>query len=199
MKIGNKGNKSGRANSLRENSKGEDMEEKILEVEKLEGQPEEGETPLSQDDIMKMIQSETDKVRTEYSQKVKQLEKEKEDLEKAKLTEEEKREYEIKKAQEELDKQTALLHDRELTIKTVDILKDVGLPIEAKDLIKGADEEDTKTRAEAFKALVDAEVKKQVDALYKGAGREVDQGLKTKPTIEMSMEEYAEYWKKRKK
>lgn len=151
------------------------MEEKDLIEETTKEQPTEGATdkPITMDEIQKMIQSETDKVRTEYVKKVKALETEKEELEKAKMTEEEQKKFELEKLQKELTEKEGAIQRRELTIKTVDLMREAELPLEFRDFIIGADEENTKEKLQSFKVEWDKALKEEVEKRFKGSGREI--------------------------
>lgn len=131
------------------------------------------EKPLTKEDIQKMIQSETDRVRTEYSKKVKALEQEKEELEKEKMTEEEKAKFELEKREKELADREKEILKRDLTIRTVDLLKENELPLDFREFVTGKDEDSTNERVDTFKKLWDEEIKKAIDDIYKSNGRKV--------------------------
>lgn len=132
--------------------------------------------PLTMDAVQKLIQSETDKVRTEWSKKYKAIEKEKDELVKAKMTEEEKAKFELEKMQKELaDKETAI-RQKELALKTVDILRQNELPLDFQEFILGQDEETTVKRASKLKDLWQSALKQAVEARFKESGREPHKG-----------------------
>ena len=148
---------------------------------------EETKEELTLEQVQKMIQSETDKVRTEYSKKLKALEREKEELEKAKMTEEEKAKYELEKYQKELAEKEKAIALKELTIITGDLLKENGLPFEFRDFLIGTDEEDTKLKISLFKKEWDKAIKAEVEGRFKASGRETNKGSKVTMTREEIM------------
>ena len=148
---------------------------------------EETKEELTLEQVQKMIQSETDKVRTEYSKKLKALEREKEELEKAKMTEEEKAKYELEKYQKELAEKEKAIALKELTIITGDLLKENGLPFEFRDFLIGTDEEDTKLKISLFKKEWDKAIKAEVESRFKASGREINKGSKRTMTREEIM------------
>ena len=148
---------------------------------------EETKEELTLEQVQKMIQSETDKVRTEYSKKLKALEREKEELEKAKMTEEEKAKYELEKYQKELAEKEKAIALKELTIITGDLLKENGLPFEFRDFLIGTDEEDTKLKISLFKKEWDKAIKAEVEGRFKASGREINKGSKVTMTREEIM------------
>lgn len=148
---------------------------------------EETKEELTLEQVQKMIQSETDKVRTEYSKKLKALEREKEELEKAKMTEEEKAKYELEKYQKELAEKEKAIALKELTITTGDLLKENGLPFEFRDFLIGTDEEDTKLKISLFKKEWDKAIKAEVESRFKASGREINKGSKRTMTREEIM------------
>lgn len=131
---------------------------------------------LTMDDVKKLIQSETDKVRTEYSKTLKSKEKELEDLKKEKMTEKEKLEYELTQKNEELSKRERDLLDKEISLVAIDLLSDNKLPIEAKPFVMGSSKEDVAEKVKLFKTMFDEAVKKVVDERFKKGGKEHQKG-----------------------
>ena len=131
---------------------------------------------LTKADVEKMIQSETDRVRTEYSKKVKALEAEAESLKKEKMTAEEKAKYEDDLRRKELEDKDRELTQKELRLKSYEIMREKDLPTgkEWQDMLLGGvvDETDLIKRVEA----VHATLKKYRDEIraevYKEFGRE---------------------------
>lgn len=161
------------------------MEEKDIKQEDLEkGTTEEEETKeetkeekaLTAEDIQKMIQSETDKVRTEYSKRVKELEEQKTALEKEKMTEEEQRQFDLENMQKELEKKENEIKNRELTIKTVDLLKEKELDLDFREFVIGADEESTIERVDKFSSLWTKALENAVNNRFKDSGRDIQKG-----------------------
>lgn len=137
------------------------------------------EKPLTLADVQKMIQSETDKVRGEYSKKLKDKEKELEDIRVSSMSEEEKKADEIKKAKDALDKERAELTLAKLTLETVDLLKANNLPLDAKDFLIGKDSDSTKANIEAFKTMFASALESAVQERFKQTGKEHVEGTKT--------------------
>lgn len=129
---------------------------------------------LTIEDVQKMIQSETDKVRTEYSKKVKDLEKEKEAIKKEKMTEEEKAQYEIEQYKQQLSEKEKAIQERELNIQATDLLKENELPLDFRPFLVGKDEESTTQNIESFKSLWIKTLNEQVDQRFKNSGRTVN-------------------------
>ena len=127
--------------------------------------------PLTMEEIQRMIQSETDKVRTEYSQKLKDAKAEAERLAKEKMTEEEKAEFERQKLQKELQEKEQALLERELNLKAVDHLTEAKMPLAFKDFVIGQDEETTKARVATLKALWQTELEQAVQERFAEKGR----------------------------
>jgi hypothetical protein len=134
--------------------------------------PGEGGNSLSADDIKKLIQSETDKVRTEYAKKLKAEQEEKERLLKEKMSEEEKAKYEREKLENDLKEREAALNAREVALHTIDKLTASGLPLSFKDFLVGQSKEDADKNIEAFSKAWQEEIKKAVDAKFKESGEE---------------------------
>src|SRR5690625_265535 len=86
--------------------------------------------PLTEEAVRKMIQSETDRVRTEYVKKLKALEAERDELKKQAMSEQERQQFEAEKRAEELEEKDRLLRQRELALYAVDALREKDLPIE---------------------------------------------------------------------
>lgn len=127
--------------------------------------------PLTIEDVEKMIQSATDRVRTEYSKKLKEKEKELEELRLASMTEEERKAEEQRKLQEILEKKEAELKLKELTLTTIELLKENELPLEAKDFLIGKDEESTKANIKAFKKMFLSALEQAVTERFKQTGK----------------------------
>lgn len=128
---------------------------------------------LTKEDIQKMIQSETDRVRTEYSKKLKEKETELEKLQTEKMTEEEKRQHEIEQREKTLAEKEAELKKERLINKTVNLLKENELSLDFSEFVIGQDEDSTKEKVSTFKKLWDSEMQKSIDNLYKSNGRKV--------------------------
>ena len=128
--------------------------------------------PLTMDEVRKLIQSETDKVRTEYSKKLKEAQAEAERLAKEKMSEEEKAKYEQEKLQKELEEKERALLERELNLLAVELLNEAQMPLEFKEFVVGADEEQTREKVSTLKNLWNAQLEKAVQERFKEKGRD---------------------------
>lgn len=128
--------------------------------------------PLTMDEVRKLIQSETDKVRTEYSKRLKEAQAEVERLAKEKMSEEEKAEFERQKLQKELEEKERALLERELNLLAVDLLTEAKMPLEFKEFVVGADEEQTREKVSTLKKLWNAQLEKAVQERFKEKGRD---------------------------
>lgn len=136
------------------------------------GEPTPEDKPLTMDEVRKLIQSETDKVRTEYSKRLKEAQAEVERLAKEKMSEEEKAEFERQKLQKELEEKERALLERELNLLAVDLLTEAKMPLEFKEFVVGADEETTKAKVATLKKLWTDALEKAVQERFKEKGRD---------------------------
>lgn len=128
-------------------------------------------TPEMEAWLQKQIQSAEDRVRTQYSKQLKQLEQEKEALLKEKMTEEEKAQYELEKQRRELFEKEAALKRQTVELEATNLLAAAQLPIQFKPFVLGEDVEQTKQRIEDFKKLWDAAVSEEVTKRMAAGGR----------------------------
>ncbi|KIL74360.1 capsid assembly scaffolding protein Gp46 family protein [Bacillus badius] len=142
--------------------------------------------------IKKIVQSETDKIRTEYSKKLKEKDIELENFKKSKMSEDEIKEFEAKQRQEELaskEKEIAealtQIQQTKMELLTVDLLKEHELPIEAKGFLVNLDADKTKENVVAFKTMFDEAVQKGVNAAISGTSKEFKKGDTAKPAYTM--------------
>lgn len=143
----------------------------------------EAEQPLTMEMVQKMLQSETDKIRTEYTKKLKAVETEKEEIVKKSMSDEEKRQYELDQLQKQLQDKEAAILQKEMTIKTVDLLKENDLPLEFKDFINASNDEELTDRLTKLKTVWNDALKQHVDGTFKSGGRVPErtmQGSQTK-------------------
>lgn len=149
------------------------------------GTPETTETQpaLTLEAVQKMIQSETDKVRTQYSKIVKDLESEKLELERAKMTDNERKQAEQEDLMKQLKEKEQSLLQRELEIKTIDLLKSNDLPIDFKPFVTDVSEEKITEKIEAFKVLWQDALKTAVENKFKDSGRTVKKADSVNGTI----------------
>lgn len=187
-------------NSENDQTNGDDNGEPN-ETDNSEGGTSEQET-LKIEDVKKMIQSETDKIRTEYSKKLKQKDSELEKAKKEKMTDAERKEYELNQMKDDLTKREKELLDKEMSLKTIDLLKDNELPLEARDFVKGQDEESTKSNVEAFKDMFNQAVEMAVQNKFKLSGKHHKSGDDNSKTYtqemlkDMSAKEINDNWDK---
>ena len=119
-------------------------------------------------EISKIIQSETDKVRTEYSKQFKAMQQAMDDLKKSQMTEAELRKY--KEAQ--LGEREATLQRKELELLAVDVLREHDIPLNLREFIVGKDADETKARAGALKTEFQKAVEAAVSERFKAGGRD---------------------------
>ena len=138
----------------------------------------EGEKPAALDEeaVQKMIQSATDKIRTDYSKKLKQLEEEKEALIKEKMTEAEKKDYELNKREKAIREKEAQLLASNIETTAATELARLEIPFDFKDFIKGESVDETKARAEQFHELWKSAVSEEVQKRFAANGRHVPRG-----------------------
>lgn len=122
------------------------------------------------EEIQKMIQSETDRVRTEYAQKLKDAQIEVDKLKTDKMTEEQKADFERKKWETEKAQKEAELNNREIALHTIDKLTEAKLPLSFKSFLAGPSKEDTDKIVADFATLWQTEIKAAVDAKFKENG-----------------------------
>jgi hypothetical protein len=128
-------------------------------------------TPESPD-IAKIIQSETDKVRTEYSKQFKAQQAMIDELKKSQMTETELRKYKDSQLQE----RESVLQRKELELLAVDVLREHDIPLNLREFIVGKDADETKARAASLKAEFQKAVETAVAERFKANGREPPKG-----------------------
>lgn len=144
-------------------------------------------TPEMQEWLQKAIQSETDKVRTQYSKQLKQLETEKETLLKEKMTEEEKAKYELEKQRQELFNKETALKRQTVELEATNLLAAAQVPIDFKQFVLGEDVESTKQRIDDFKKLWDTAVSEEVTKRMASGGRSRPPGSGTTGNVGATM------------
>lgn len=118
---------------------------------------------LTRDDIQKMIQSETDRVRTEYSRKLKEVESEKEELQKQSMTEKQRAEFELEQQRKKNADTSAELAQRELALERANIIQELSIPKDLAPFISGKDRNDILSNAKNLMQSVDAMVLREVN------------------------------------
>lgn len=127
---------------------------------------------LTMEDVQKMIQSETDKVRIDYNKKLKEKDKELEKFTLEKMTEEEQKAHEIEKIKQENE----LLKQEKIGFIAQTELAKQSLPLEASELINGEDEEEIVKKVSTLKFIIDNAVTAKARELYRNKGTEHKQG-----------------------
>ena len=183
-------------------------EEQQEESQETEGATqEEGQTSeaLTKDDIEKMIQSGSDKIRQEvhkqYKDQLKQLEQENESIKKEKMTAEEKAQYEAEQRQKELEAKDKEIKQRELRLKSYDVMKENEVPQEFQDLLlAGVEDDDSLAERAKVVGQTVKTIKNNIrEEIYKEFGREPHQtegakGFSKEQLDKMSPEEINKNW-----
>lgn len=128
---------------------------------------------LTPEEVRKMIQAETDKVRTEYSKKNKDLEKLLDAEKKSKMSEQEK--FEL--AQKELAEKQSELQKEKNGIHAIKELNNAELPSTFLDFVTSTEgDEKTTELVQTLKKAFDDAVAAKVDETFKGTSRTVNKG-----------------------
>lgn len=137
------------------------------------------EETLTEEMVKKLIQSETDRIRTEYSKRLKEKDAQIEEIKKSKMTEQEKAEYEHNILQQQLEERERALQEKEeafmrsqLELQTIDLLKENNLPLEAKTFLVGTNIDVTTENISAFKDMFDNAVENVIKERIKGTHKE---------------------------
>ena len=137
---------------------------------------------LTYEDVQKMLQSETDKIRTEYSKKNAELQKLLDAEKNSKLTEQEKLEL----AQKQIAEKEAELQKEKNGIHAVKELENAEMSTKFLPFVTSESDEKTTELVQTLKAIFDAAVSEKVDDTFKGTGRKVPNGkgtiVNTNPT-----------------
>jgi hypothetical protein len=126
--------------------------------------------------IRKIAQSEADRVRTEYSHKLKAVQEENELLKKEKMSAADRAKYEAQQRDELLSKREKELFDRENTILATNELANAGLDISFVEFVKGGTPEQTKANVAALRIKFTDALSKAIDEKMKGSAREPPKG-----------------------
>lgn len=122
---------------------------------------------LTADDVQKLIQSEVDKVRTEYSKKNSTLQKQLDEEKKSKMTEQEK----LDLAKQELDQQKRELQQEKNKLFAIQSLSGAEMPASFLDFVVADTDENTTAKIQALKTEFDKAVAAEVDKQFKSTGR----------------------------
>ena len=148
------------------------------EVKATGGTPEEGgklqepktEAPLTLEAVKKLIQSETDRVRTEYVQKLKTVESEKETLIKERMTEKERTQFELEQRERSIAEKDRAIADRELALERANVIAEMEIPKLLADFVSGKDRDSLASNAKKLMEHFNTEVLKEVNKRLAGAG-----------------------------
>lgn len=120
---------------------------------------------LENEQVQKFFQSETDKVRTAYAQKLKSKEDELEALKVEKMSEAQKKEYEIQKRENQIKEKESVLTRQQIEIAATNALVEKDIPLSYRPFVLGATAEETVEKVEKLQTLwqqsIDAEVQKR--------------------------------------
>lgn len=128
---------------------------------------------LTADDVQKMIQAETDRVRTEYSKRLKTLEEEKDALIKEKMTESEKKDYELSKREKAIRDAEMKLLASNIEIAATNELAALDMPHIFKEFVKGETVEDTQKRAKELQKIWKEALNEEVQKRFTAGGRTI--------------------------
>ena len=135
--------------------------------------------------VKKLVQSETDKVRTDLWIKIKEKDAEIEKLKTDQMTDKQKAQYEAERLSKELAKKETDLKAKELSLFAYDHMKKENIDPEFYAYIIGGSEDEIKTRAKSFMELFNKYLAAKVDEKLKGAGREPGKGRETSATSDI--------------
>jgi len=149
------------------------------------------------EEAKKMLQSEADKIRTEYSKKLKEERSERERLENEKLSAEEKLALEEERRRKALEEKEQELTSKELKLRSFEVMESHEIPRALQPiLLEGVDSEDGLTqRADLLSKTFSEAVQTAVDEQMSEYGRKPASGDSSgKDPSSMTMEEYAAHW-----
>jgi len=118
--------------------------------------------PENQEELAKLIQSETDKVRTKYSTEMKKLQEQLTQLQLQNMTTQQKAEFELKQKTDELAKKEAELNKKMLDLDTKALLAEKGLSSELEVLLTADTIEGRKAQLEVLVKAMNLKVKDEV-------------------------------------
>lgn len=130
--------------------------------------------PAIQEFVKKEAQREADRVRTEYSKKLKEKETALEELKKSMMDAETRAKYEQEQKQKALEERALELEKKNAEYVTLKLLVDNGLNPEFKDFFKvSSSEEEITESINKFKTIFNTEVLKAAEAKIKGMATNV--------------------------
>lgn len=119
-------------------------------------------TPENQAELQKLIQSETDKVRTKYSQEMKGLQDQVTQLQLSSMSAQQKAEFETKQKADALAQKESELNKKLLSIDTKALLTEKGLGAELEALLTADTIEGRKAQLEVLVKTLNLQVKEEV-------------------------------------
>lgn len=133
---------------------------------------------LSDEEIAKKVQAETDKRTADYGKKLAAMQKELDEMRKEKMTADERKKFEDEQREKERAEKDRLLTERENRLTAIEELTKAKL-YDGGDksnafvnlVIKGASAEEIADNVKAVKAYVDEQIAKGVDETFKANGR----------------------------
>lgn len=129
--------------------------------------------PLTLDQVQKLIQSETDKVRTSYSKELKALQAERDELKKSQMSAQEKADFEKQQYETQLKERETKLMQKEMEFHTLNELTRLELPPTFQPFLVGKDQETTDKNIEAFNKAWNDAIGERIQSKYKENGRDV--------------------------
>lgn len=133
-------------------------------------------TPELEKLLERAAQSAADKVRTEYSQKLKDAQKQIEQLQDEKLSAKERTEKEQDRIRKDLEVKAAELNRKSLQLLAIKELETAELDPKFMDFVIGSDEDATKGRIKDLKDAFSQALGKAVDDKMKAQGRDPNKG-----------------------
>lgn len=154
------------------------------------------ESALTKEDIEKMIQSASDRVRTEYSQKLKAVEAEKEELQKEKMSEKERAAFELEQREKAIAERDATIAARELALERHEILSSLDVPPKLAKRIIGSNRAEIEADAKSYMADYAEAVAAGVDKKLVSNTESPEMGDRVAPISRGDIDDIA-VWKKR--
>jgi hypothetical protein len=119
-------------------------------------------TPENQAELAKLIQSETDKVRTKYSTEMKKLQDQLTQLQLQSMNSTQKAEFELKTKMDEITRKEAELNKKMLDLDTKELVSSKGLKPELAILLTADTIEGRKAQLEVLVKTMNLEVKEEI-------------------------------------
>lgn len=118
---------------------------------------------LTREDVEKMVQSAADRVRTEYSRKLKEVEAEKEEIQKQSMSEKERAAFELEQSRKKNAETAAELSRRELALERATIINEMAIPKDLAQYVQGKDGNEIRVNAANMMKAVEDRVLKIVN------------------------------------